>query len=604
MKKIFVLLGLIQPLYSTTIYVPRDIPTLEEALANDEVSTVILEEPGTHTLGKQNYASIRVEAPTTSHTGIYYGQLIGTFQEGSQITGRGPYSLVTSGSTVSVEGTTLEVMGQGMFTGRAPEFSEVIPGVDRVYVIKRDSITMCDILHAEGNSLTLSEPVAFEPGEGFTIAPRVSLRCDEGVTFTGSSSCKGISFEGTGHAIFEQGVLEQCLSIWHIAADDLSEAQVVHLGGLEVTHSYLGHYQTFIKKGIEIYANNYGQSHNSCFIWCEKGINAGTYAHLIMNQAEFYGCATSIWADGGSHVAAPKSWLRSGNLAVRLSANASCMISDAITISDMNKGFRVLFNSQFHATELSMDNVSTHAQVDEHLLTELIPPIQPGVRTLDPDGYGSYHSGISYNYLRTTSYFSGAMTREVMPAKTSDDTFVRSSGTFLDDFPSENLTKPFVAKSSTKPLQKRTVKHTRQAKSCRGSRNCATGCSCIKRDCCQMSCDCHMPKLKPGPCTGHIYVANAVAYEQTMPIIKAVLIDQEETKSLLIPYGAVEHLGPLEGWSEDAYLMIGKTKISYGKLLKELDKLDPSRKNDLIVTLSRHPETQRREIFYSLKGSH
>ncbi len=473
MKRI-VLLGLISPLYAIqTIKVPTDYQTVDAAIeavssaASSDGSTILLESGGPHKLTKALYDTpITLEANTLSHTGKYYGHLVGTFQTG-------PYRLSVQGTTITVEPATLEVPGKG--TGNPVEFSEVVPG-DKVLVYKHSGATEYEVVRAKGTTLTISEEVTFEPGEGFTIKPRtVVVAAQESVTL-GNCSFKGISLEGTTHMSVDQGILEQCLCNWHIAASDITEVQVVHLGGVEITDTYKGKGQTFLGSGLTVFANKYAHSTQTCFIGSDKAIDAGTYAHMIAKDAEFYGCTTAIWADGGSHVAAPGSWIRSCNRGVRLSANSSCMTTDTLVMSDVSVGIRALFNSQFHATTLVLQDVGTHAEIDDQTLVELTPPFQPGVRTLEPDGYGAYHSGVSYNYLTSNTYSAAESYRH----ESSDHT------TFLDSIPTEVMTEPYRTKKFVMPVQRRAGEPKKEGKKeKRCSRNCGKApCNpCCKKKC-------------------------------------------------------------------------------------------------------------------------
>lgn len=501
--------------YATVLRVPTDYVTLDDAfqqaLTSATPSTIVVETAGSHTLGHAVYDSpeesyVTIEGVTTPYAGIFFGHLVGAFQP------TGPYQLLINDRTVTVEPAHLEIPGLGTAVGHRPNFSELIPGQDKVIVYTRSSgSSEYSIVHVEQNTITLDKEVSFQVGDGFVIKPRtsVTLSLDHHAVrfaFKGSLSLRSIAFDLMGsripHAIFEQAVhIEQCLNCWHIGASHLNAREVVHLGkaaGLELTDSYSGDTQTFLGGNITVYANNYAHGTRSCFIGAEKGIDAGTYGHMVEKDAEFFGCTTAVWIDGGSQVAIPGSWLRQGDRGVRLSANSSCMNSARVSMTQVDLGVRALFNSQFHATSLFLEDVDIHAHIDDQHIVELMPPVQPGVRTLDPDGYGIYHSGMSYNYLTSNTVREDLMINSAVPVapvlgELSDSQW-RSGESFLDAIPSEELTKPFNVKKLGIPTQVHPTKKKRvPGKSKRCSRNCGQApcdpcCSKKAKCCCEDIC--------------------------------------------------------------------------------------------------------------------
>ena len=456
-------LGLISPLYAVqTINVPTDYQTLEAALdaADPTGATILLENTGPHKLTRGTYSKpVIIKAATLSHAGRYYGHLVGSFQEG-------PYALSVEGSTITVKPMSLAIPGKNTLSGTAVEFSEVVPG-DKILVYKQSGVTEYEVVHARGSTITISKKVSFEPGDGFTIKPRVSVVAQEEVTFE-MCSFKGVSLEGSSSMRTEQCALEECLCNWRFSASQMVEAQVVHLNSVEVTNTYTGKGLTFLGSGLSVLANRYAQTIQSCFIGCDKAIAARMYAHLIVNDSEFFGGNTAVYIDGGSHVALPGCWLRSNSRGVKLSANSSCMTSDMLIMSEVAVGIRALFNSQFHADSLVLHDVDTHAEIDDQTLVELMPPYQQGVTSLQPDGYGAYHSGVSYNYLSSNTYSNNVENYE-HKALLSDDT------TFLDSIPTEELIKPYRTKKFVMPVQRRALEQKDNAKDTkekRCSRNC------------------------------------------------------------------------------------------------------------------------------------
>lgn len=461
MKRLLIFLSMMLSVSATVLQVPGDYDTLDDALKQvlaKEGSFTIELAPGSYSLTKSLYATlpaskVTIKADSTQATGRYYGHLVGTFQ-GDQVTGQGPFKVQIAQSTVSVEPTKLSVAGKEQVTGSSVSFTD-LEGHD-LLVYRHHGLQQYSIRHAQGNQLTLTEELApCAPGEGIMIKPLASLAAsNETVTFKGSWAFEGIFLEGATKALGENQLsLERCVSEWHISAPDLSASQVIHLGGVEVTHTYAGECQTFLGVGLRVYANKYARDVQSCFIGAAKGIEAGTYAHVVCQEAEWFGCDTALWADGGSQVAAPKSWIRSCDRGMRLSANACCMVSDWLAMTDVDLGIRALFNSQVHVTSLYLDKVRTHAHIDEQFLEELLPPVQSGIRTLDPEGYGAYHSGVSYNTLVSSTYSQEAVKRSYL--------YEDKSGTFLDSIPSEPFIKEAPPKPFVMPIQKRPDKKKR-----------------------------------------------------------------------------------------------------------------------------------------------
>ncbi len=463
MKNYVLALGVLctfQQVVAQTLHVPSDYKTLDSALeqvTQDDLYTILLEEQGIYTLSKPCLYSVSIEAEVLPFVGIYYGHQVGA------------YNLSVSDNSITVETTGADL----------PAFA----GADKILAHKHSGITEYDIVHVSGNTITLSEEVTFETGEGFMVKPRVSLVLAEGleaVTFQGATKFKGIMLEGDSPRGFDEVTLEQCVSNCHISSSVVTANKTIYLKGLEVTDSYSGHEETFLGTGLTVYANKYAQNTNCCFIGCERAIEAGTYAHMIAKGAEFFGCITAIWADGGSQVALPGTTIRSCERGVRLSANSSCMTSDILTMTDVALGVRALFNSQFHASTLVLNNVDTHAHIDDQSLIELPSPLQAGVRTLVPEGYGSYHSGVSYNYLTSNTY-----TNEVMSLR--EESSQSSNDTFLDSIATEELSRPYRTEKFVMPIQRRKGK-PRSCKEKRCSRNCGkapcskkTKCRCKKK---------------------------------------------------------------------------------------------------------------------------
>ena len=448
MKNYLLALGVLctfHQIVAQTLHVPSEYKTLDSALeqvTQDDSYTILLEEQGIYTLSKPCLYSVSIEAEVLPSVGIYYGHQVGT------------HSISVSDNSITVETTGAEL----------PEFV----GVDKILVHKHSGITEYDIVHVSGTTLTLSEEVTFETGEGFMVKPRVSLVLAEGL-FKGATKFKGVMFEGDLRRAFDEVTLEQCVSNCRISSSVVTANQTIYLKGLEVTGTYAGHEETFLGTGLTVYANKYAQNTNSCFIGCEKAIEAGTYAHMIAKGAEFFGCITAIWADGGSQVALPGTTIRSCERGVRLSANSSCMTSDILTMTDVALGVRALFNSQFHASSLVLNNVDTHAHIDDQSLIELPSPLQAGVRTLVPEGYGSYHSGVSYNYLTSNTYTNEVMSLREEPSEVSYDTF-------LDSIATEELSRPYKTEKFVMPVQRRKGK----SRPCK-EKNCS--CSCGKAPC-------------------------------------------------------------------------------------------------------------------------
>ncbi len=426
MKRLLIVLA-VSSLYAT--HIPTDYPTIEAALNAGQTHLQLA--PGTYTLSSSS-DELTLEAETTSYQGRYFGHLVGIMQQG-------PYELKTNGSTITVEPTSLEVPGKGIANGQVPSFNEVDPTLDTLLVYHYTEISEHEIIQAHGAMITLADEVTFAPGEGFMIKPRVTVNVEEATV--GRCQLRGIYLTGESLEV-GQALLVDCVVAARLKAAAVNSLRVVYLNGLSVTHTLEGSDQTYLGTGLMLSGNKYARSANNCFIGCTKGIDLGMYAHLVAPDTECFGCTTAIWGDGGSHVGLSVCVIRSCDRGIRLSSQSSC-VSDLLAITDVPMGMRVLFNSQIHAGSLYLHDVQTHASVDDQTLQELMPPFQQGVRTLDPDGYGSYLSGISYEYLTSNTHHE-KVTRDV-PRNDS----------FLDTLPSEPFTKSYSTTPFVMPVQKR-----------------------------------------------------------------------------------------------------------------------------------------------------